>query len=66
MDSLPDNIYFKDRESRFLVVNRAMVTWTGLKDQSEMIGKTDHDLFAEEHADAALAMNKKSLRQANR
>ena len=61
MDNLPDNIYFKDRESRFLVVNRAMVTWTGFKDQSEMIGKTDHDLFAEEHADAALADEQKII-----
>jgi two-component system sensor histidine kinase/response regulator len=61
MDNLPDNIYFKDRESRFLVVNRAMVTWTGFKDPSEMIGKTDHDLFAEEHANAALADEQKII-----
>src|ERR1700676_2474094 len=55
MDNLPDNIYFKDRDSRFLLVNRAMLTWTGFKVQSEMIGKTDQDLFAEEHASRALA-----------
>jgi two-component system sensor histidine kinase/response regulator len=61
MDNLPDNIYFKDRESRFLLVNRAMLTWTGFKDQSEMIGKTDRDLFADEHASAALADEQKII-----
>jgi two-component system sensor histidine kinase/response regulator len=61
MDNLPDNIWFKDRESRFVAANRAMLTWTGFKDQSEIIGKTDHDFFSEEHADAALADEQKII-----
>jgi two-component system, sensor histidine kinase and response regulator len=61
MDNLPDNIYFKDRDSRFLAVNRAMLSWIGLKDQSEILGKTDQDLFAGEHADAALADEQKII-----
>ena len=61
MDNLPDNIYFKDRDSRFVAVNRAMLYWTGFKDHSEIIGKTDQDLFAEEHADAALADEQKII-----
>ena len=61
MDNLPDNIWFKDRESRFVAANRAMLSWTGSKDQSEIVGKTDHDLFSEEHADAALADEQKII-----
>ena len=59
MDNLPDNIWFKDRDSHFVAANRAMVFWTGFKDQSEIIGKTDQDIFAGEHADAALADEQK-------
>jgi PAS domain S-box-containing protein len=61
MDNLPDNIWFKDRESRFVAANRAMLSWTGFKEQSEIIGKTDHDFFSEEHADAALADEQKII-----
>ena len=61
MDNLPDNIWFKDRDSRFLAANRAMLSWTGFKDQSEIIGKTDQDIFAGEHADAALADEQKII-----
>jgi PAS domain S-box-containing protein len=61
MDNLPDNIYFKDRESRFVAANRAMLSWTGFKDQSEIIGKTDQDLFAGEHADVARADEQKII-----
>jgi two-component system sensor histidine kinase/response regulator len=61
MDNLPDNIYFKDRESRFVAANRAMLSWIGFKNQSEIIGKTDQDLFAEEHTDAALADEQKII-----
>jgi PAS domain S-box-containing protein len=61
MDNLPDNIWFKDRESRFVAANRAMLSWTGFKESSEIIGKTDHDFFSEEHADAALADEQKII-----
>jgi two-component system, sensor histidine kinase and response regulator len=61
MDNIPDSIYFKDLKSRFQVVNRALVSWMGFKNQSEMIGKTDHDLFAHEHADRALAQERRIM-----
>jgi phosphoserine phosphatase RsbU/P len=64
MENLPDNIYFKDRESRFTTVNRAMAAWFGLHDPAELIGKTDADLFAPEHAQAALRDEQAILRTA--
>jgi PAS domain S-box-containing protein len=54
LKSLPDNVYFKDRESRFLRVSHAMANWVGLDNPDDMVGKTDHDFFAEEHATPAL------------
>ncbi|HYY26409.1 MAG TPA: SpoIIE family protein phosphatase [Chthoniobacterales bacterium] len=62
MDNLPDNIYFKDRESRFTTVNRAMAAWFGLMDPADLAGKTDADLFAPEHALAALRDEQAILR----
>jgi PAS domain S-box-containing protein len=61
MDNLQDLIYFKDRESRFTAVNRLFLCRAGFKDQSEIIGKTDKDLYAEEHALAALADEQKII-----
>ena len=61
MDNLPDLIYFKDRESRFSAVNRVFLCRAGLKNHSEIIGKTDKDLYADEHADAALADEQKII-----
>lgn len=62
MDNLPDHIYFKDRESRFIAVNRAMLAWFGLEDPADVLGKTDADLFAPEHAQAALRDEQAILR----
>lgn len=50
MDNIPDNIYFKDRESRFLMINRALADRFGLKDPAEAAGRTDSDFFRSEHA----------------
>ena len=53
MDNLPDCIYFKDTRSRFLRINRALFALFvrhGLNDAASVIGKTDFDLFTEEHA----------------
>lgn len=51
MDSIPDSIYFKDEESKFIKVNRATLNKLGFKSNDELIGKTDHDIFLKEHAD---------------
>jgi two-component system NtrC family sensor kinase len=53
MDNLPDYIYFKDRESRFVRTNLAHVKAFGLNDPSQVVGKADFDFFTAEHAQQA-------------
>ncbi len=50
MDAIPDNIYFKDLEGRYLRINRAKALSSGLKSPLDAVGKTDYDYFLEEHA----------------
>lgn len=52
MEHMTDNIYFKDRQSRFVMVNKAFCDWAGLS-KEQVIGKTDFDLFASAHAQEA-------------
>lgn len=51
MDRVPDRIYFKDRESRFMRNNPAHAARFGFADPAELIGKTDFDFFPPEHAE---------------
>jgi PAS domain S-box-containing protein len=53
MDNVPDYIYFKDRESRFIRTTKAHAKTFGLSDPAEAIGKTDFDFFSDEHAHQA-------------
>lgn len=50
MDNIPDGIYFKDTESRFIKVNKAQARHLRLTNPEEMINKSDFDYFSEEHA----------------
>jgi diguanylate cyclase (GGDEF)-like protein/PAS domain S-box-containing protein len=53
MERIPDSIYFKDRNSRFVLINKAEAEKFGIKDPDEAVGKTDFDFFSEEHAKQA-------------
>ncbi len=53
MDSIQDNIYFMDRAGRIIMINQAGAKWLGFSSPGEVIGKTDLDLFTEEHGRAA-------------
>ncbi len=54
MNHVPDAIYFKDSESRFIRVNRALAARFGLTDPAIAVGKTDFDFFTADHARRAL------------
>ncbi|MEX0325961.1 MAG: SpoIIE family protein phosphatase [Puniceicoccaceae bacterium] len=54
LENINDSIYFKDRKSRFLLVNDSCMHKHGFKDMEDTIGKTDADVFTEDHAQQAL------------
>lgn len=53
MSHVPDCIYFKDQESRFLRISEAMARKFGLPNAAAAEGKTDADIFSPEHARGA-------------
>jgi len=55
MNTTPDRIYFKDRDGRFLLINKALREFHHVNDDSEILGKTDFDLFLPKHAKEAFA-----------
>ena len=57
MDNVPDNIYFKNRDSCFVRINKAAAKWYGLNGPGEAAGKTDFDLFTPEHASRRTTTN---------
>ena len=53
MNTIPDAIYFKDRDSRFIGISKALAQLFGLSDPAQAVGKTDRDFFTQEHAQQA-------------
>lgn len=52
LENIPDSIYFKDRQSRFTKVNKAMLRSYG-RSATDLVGRSDFDLFTAEHAQPA-------------
>lgn len=50
LDSIPDIVFFKDREGLYLGCNPSFAAFVG-RPREEIIGKTDYDLFPKEVAD---------------
>jgi len=55
MDNIPDAIYFKDKASHFVMINRAHAKRFGLANPQMAVGKSDADFFAADHAKQARA-----------
>lgn len=53
MKTSSDSIYFKDINSRFILINEATIRKFGVRSADDIISKTDFDLFSKEHAQKA-------------
>jgi len=62
MDNIPDSIYFKDRKSRFILINKACAEKFGIENPDEAVGKTDFDFFSKEHAIKAYDVEQEIIR----
>ncbi|NLF51306.1 MAG: PAS domain S-box protein [Leptolinea sp.] len=63
MDTIPDTIWFKDKESRFLRVNEAQAKRLGAMSPSDLLGKTDFDFFPQEHAKFAFEQEQEIIKK---
>lgn len=62
LEHIPAGVYFKDRQSRFVLASRSLALRAGMKDPADLIGKTDADIFSGEHAKQAFADEQKIIR----
>jgi two-component system, sensor histidine kinase and response regulator len=51
MDHLPDLIFAKDAQGKFITVNHDMLAILGVKSREELLGKDDYDCFSVEVAE---------------
>ena len=61
---MPENVYFKDKESKFIRISKAFADYLGFDNDKEILGKTDFDLFDEEHARPAFEDEQKIMETA--
>ena len=60
LSSLPQKIFFKDRDSRFIKVNHSFAQEVG-REPDDLVGRTDHDLYPKELADKYRADDQKIM-----
>ena len=62
LDYVPEQIYFKDLESRFIRLSDSSARLFGLDSPEQAIGKKDSDFFSAEHARMALEGEQEIIR----
>ncbi len=62
IESVPDSIYFKDLNSKFVKTNRANAIKLGFSNPEDLIGKTDFDIFDKENAAGAFKDEQEIIR----
>ncbi len=61
MDNIPDSIYFKDRQCRHIRMNRKEMRDLNVDDMSQIVGKTDIDLWGEEHGRKSIEIEQRMM-----
>ncbi|MBN2400790.1 MAG: PAS domain S-box protein [Spirochaetes bacterium] len=62
IDAMPDEIYAKDSENKYIMANSKVLSSFGFKEFHEIIGKTDFDLLPQKAAMASYAEENTILR----
>jgi len=57
IDNLPDFIYVKDSDCRIMVANKSSIEFMGYASESQIIGKTDLDIFTDENGNRGYAQD---------
>lgn len=61
LENAPDSIYFKDLKGHYRYLSDAKATKCGTTDAQSLIGKSDFDIFAKEHAQKAFSDEEKII-----
>lgn len=62
IDSVPDKIYYKDKDLRYLGANKAFLDFAGVR-SGDLIGKTDYELFGLDEAESFTEHDRRTLDQ---
>ena len=62
LNNIPDRIYFKDKEGRFIRANQALADMHQLRDPEELEGKSDFNFFTYEHSRPAFEDEQEVMR----
>jgi PAS domain S-box-containing protein len=60
--SVPDSVYFKDKDSRYLAVSDSVLSHHGLRSRADILGRNDFELYAVGHAGLSLIDEQRIIR----
>jgi len=61
IDKVPDKLWVKDADGRFVIANRATASEYGMPGSAALLGKTDFDLYAHEKAQGFFEIEQKII-----
>jgi PAS domain S-box-containing protein len=62
LERVPDYVYFKDRQSRFIAVSQSLVRYLGQRSPIKVIGRTNADFFVPELAQQSIDDEQRIIR----
>ena len=62
LDNMPDQVYFKDTQGRFIQASRAVAEILGVKSPQDLIGKSDFDFWSSQTAQETFADEQQIVR----